>query len=300
MPRRACWMMLIGPGSYSQGLLGSFRQTGIPSGGSKDWVPESLQGVRLSTDRLASEVGHDGKVQFGNLGRGNHFMELQRDAEGILWIMVHSGSRGIGQEIAMHHMSQAKRSNTGLLYFEADRDAGRAYLHDAGWAVEYARESRARMLESATMLLEELYGIQSLPDTRFDSVHNFVRLERHEERDVYVHRKGANSAADGEMSIIPGSMGTASYHVSGRGHEEALSSCSHGAGRTMSRSDARGSISEKVLRRDMQGVYFDDSRARYLRDEAPGAYKEIDAVMRAQGDLVKQVRRLTLVLNHRG
>ncbi len=271
-----------------------------PLGRKADWLPESLSSVPLSHGKLTSAVHHNGRVQFGTLGRGNHFLEIQLAGEGGLWMMVHSGSRGIGQSIAGFHRKHAQRSNTGLLYFEADSHEGQAYLHDASWAMGYAKQSRARMLESATLLLEELYGVRGRLETCFDSVHNFVRLEKHQDHDVYVHRKGANSAGVGEWSIIPGSMGTASYHVSGRGNEDALRSCSHGAGRAMSRIEARTVITEKQLRRDMRGVHYNDTHAGHLCEEAPGAYKEIDGVMRAQSSLVKQERRLLPLLNSRG
>ncbi len=259
-----------------------------------------MQQAGLGATKEDLAVGHNGKVQFGTLGRGNHFLELQRDDEGNLWMMVHSGSRSIGQRIAGFHKKNAQISNTGLLYFEADSSAGQAYLHDASWAIAYAKQSRARMLESAALLLEELHGVRGIHGTFFDSVHNFVRQEKHENREVYVHRKGANSAAVGEWSIIPGSMGTVSYHVTGRGNRDALRSCSHGAGRAMSRTEARNAITVKQLIRDMRGVHYDRTHIGRLREEAPAAYKEIDAVMRAQNDLVRRERRIVPMLNHRG
>ncbi len=271
-----------------------------PLGGAPDWLPERLGDERLSSGKLSKKIRRDGSMQFGTLGRGNHFLELQADAEGQLWIMVHSGSRAMGQSIAEHHLDLAQRSNSGLLYLDADSDEGRAYQRDAEWAVDYARENRGRIIDSAAMLLEELCGVQVNRESLFDSVHNFVRLETHSGQEVYLHRKGACSAAEGELSIIPGSMGTASYHVVGRGKKRSLSSCSHGAGRAMSRSEARIAISEKRLKRAMHGILFDSSRASTFRDEAPEAYKEIDSVMRAQSDLVGQVRRLRPLLNHKG
>lgn len=222
------------------------------------------------------------------------------DNNDALWLMVHSGSRAMGQSIAKHHLAEAEKSNTGLLFFDEESDKGRAYLNDADWAVAYVRANRQRIMESAELVIDELFGLRGERSTFFDSVHNFVKKEKNGETTMLIHRKGANSAWEGESSIIPGSMGTASYHVIGRGSAEGLNSCSHGAGRAMGRSEARARISERQLKQEMGGIRFDENRSRYLLDEAPRAYKDIEAVMRAQRDLIRRVRRLRPIVNYKG
>jgi tRNA-splicing ligase RtcB len=242
-------------------------------------------------------------VQLGSLGRGNHFVELQRDDHGRLWAMVHTGSRGIGQRIRNWH-EPADGSQTGLRGLVVDSEEGQAYLADLEWALAYADENRQRILATLTEVLADTIGAQPLPDTLIACRHNFVRREHHEldgeARDVWVHRKGAISASLGEPGIIPGSMGTASYLVEGRGEPRSLCSSSHGAGRALARGEAFRTISSKQLRRELRGVCFDERLLDRLRDEAPGAYKDIGAVMRAQRELTCVVERLRPVLAFKG
>lgn len=269
-------------------------------GSRHDWIPRSLMQQKLSCWKINYARRKEGTLQFGTLGRGNHFLELQKDQDNRIWMMVHSGSRSMGQKIANYHLGNAMKSNTGFLYFEMKSEAGQCYLKDMGWALNYARENRTRILDSAVMLLSNLFGIEAEKETYFDSVHNFIRVEEHFGHTVVVHRKGANSAAKGEKSIVPGSMGTASFHVIGRGYRNALQSCSHGSGRSMSRAAAKARISQNVFQKSMRGITIDNSRMRYLIGEAPGAYKDIEAVMRAQNELVKRVNLLRPLLNYKG
>ncbi len=266
-----------------------------PLGTQSDWLPYSLLHADIRSSPIASALKRDGRVQFGTLGRGNHFLELQADEHDQLWVLVHSGSRGMGPVVAKTHRPLARPSNTGLLYFDASSKEGDDYLADM-----YARENRLRIIDSVLMLLDELCGVTAERTTFLDSTHNFIRKEKRGAIDMFVHRKGANSAFEGEPSVIPGSMGTASFHGLGRGNEEALNSCSHGAGRAMSRSFARHAVTEKRLNAEMKGVHFNRQQARLLLDEAPSAYKNIDIVMRAQKELVKQIRKLRPVLNYKG
>lgn len=239
----------------------------------------------------------DARLQVGTVGRGNHFVELQRDDEGALWAMVHTGSRGMGQAIREHHL---RRCNEGAVRTVcASSDAGRAYLQDVAWARAYAKANRAAILERLCVILADVLGAQSDEDTLVDADHNHVQLEAHGEP-LWVHRKGAQSAREGERGIIPGSMGTASYHVVGRGCADALCSSAHGAGRAISRSEARKTISRRKLAADTEGVWFDRRLMGKLREEAPAAYKDISAVMRAQRDLVRIVRELRPVLVYKG
>jgi tRNA-splicing ligase RtcB len=271
-----------------------------PGGLAEHSLPADLADRPLSTPALESIKRRTAGLQLGTLGRGNHFLELQADDDDRLWLMVHSGSRGLGQAIRDHHDAAAARLGGGLHGIPADSPAGAAYLADMTWALDYAARSRERLRERAAEVLWTCLKVQALPDTAFACHHNFVRREHHGGEDLWVHRKGAISARDGEPGVIPGSMGAPSYHVAGRGCADALCSSSHGAGRRMSRGEARRRISRDALLTQMRGVWFDHRAAEALRDEAPGAYKDIGAVMRAQRPLTRVVRTLRPVLCFKG
>jgi tRNA-splicing ligase RtcB len=224
--------------------------------------------------------------------------EFQTDEEGLLWMMIHSGSRAMGQLITEYHLRNAVK-DTPLAYLEADSDEGRAYLNDVAWAREYARQNRLSMLRMASELLRTLWSVDVDERSLIESDHNHVLQETHFGERLWVHRKGAQSAALGQPGVIPGSMGTASYHVVGRGCAESLNSASHGAGRALSRSEARSNVSVKALRRQMKGVFFDGSKAAAIRDEAPSAYKDIRRVMKAQRELVKIVRMVKPLISYK-
>jgi len=255
---------------------------------------------RLSCDRLQRLRGREGLVQLGTLGRGNHFLELQSDEQGRGWLMVHSGSRALGQCIRDHHLRGCESGRLGFRYLAADTAEGRAYLGDVAWALDYAKENRQRILDAAAEVIETVTGARALASTHLGCYHNYVERVEGSEAAIWVHRKGAISAREGEPGIIPGSMGTPSFHVRGRGNAQALWSSSHGAGRVMSRSDARARISVAALERQAKGVWFDRRLAKRLVDEAPAAYKDINKVMRAQGALTRIVRRLEPVLCYKG
>jgi len=156
------------------------------------------------------------------------------------------------------------------------------------------------MAEEVGLVLAKTLGAHVCWETVITTDHNHVSLERHMGRDLWVHRKGAMSARLGERGVLPGSMGSLSFHVEGRGHEEALCSSAHGAGRALSRTAARGKVTERAFRREMEGVWYDSRLAGKLRDEAPSAYKDIRAVLRAQKELVKVTRTLRPVLSYKG
>ena len=261
-------------------------------------LPEALG--RPTDAQLIRAAERDGRVQLGTLGRGNHFLEFQADEAGGLWLMVHSGSRAMGQAITERHLAAADRVSGGLRALEAASPRGQTYLADVGWAMNYARESRRAMIQAATAVVRKRLGACSVADSFIECDHNHVRRERHFGQEYWVHRKGANSAHAGEPGLIPGSMGTCSYHVAGRGCPEALCSSSHGAGRAMSRDQARRTIHVRDLERQLRGVLFDRRRAGELCEEAPEAYKDIKAVMRAQHALTAVVRVLRPVLCYKG
>jgi tRNA-splicing ligase RtcB (3'-phosphate/5'-hydroxy nucleic acid ligase) len=263
-------------------------------------LPDDLLARPLSCPRLEAEKQRDARVQFGSLGRGNHFLELQSDQSGRLWLMVHSGSRGIGQLVSSLHLNKCETQSNGLAFFDANSQAGADYINDMEWASRYAELNRLVMLKAASDILYNRFCVEADPQTLIQSNHNHVRREQHGGQQYLVHRKGAQSAHDGESGIVPGSMGTASFHVTGRGNAESLHSCSHGAGRRLSRTDAKKTVTARSLHQQMRSVWFDHNIASGLRDEAPSAYRDIHAVMRAQADLTRIERELRPILSYKG
>lgn len=241
-------------------------------------------------------------VQLGTLGGGNHFLEVTADEEDKLWFLTHSGSRHTGLRIANHYhkLAVALKPVRGLQTVDSlaslavDDQTGQDYLHDMAWAADFASANRARMLEA----MVRAFGLEFDEDRAIDVPHNYAWIEG-EGRDVrVVHRKGATSAKKGEIGVIPGSMGTASYIVRGLGNKESFESCSHGAGRQMSRKAAKERISEEVFASSLAGTYSRASMA-YV-DEAPAAYKDIDLVIERQADLIEVVTRLRPVITIKG
>jgi tRNA-splicing ligase RtcB len=236
--------------------------------------------------------------QTGTLGGGNHFLEIQRDEAGMLWLMVHSGSRNVGLKIATHYASLAKKMNArlgqsapiDLHWLPLSTSEGQGYLSDMQWAVGYALLNRKQMLRAAL-------GVLSLPfdEARMINIpHNYAAVEEHFGRMVVVHRKGATSARVDELGIVPGSMGAASYIVSGLGNPDAYSSCSHGAGRSMGRRQAKRTLSGSDFAQAVSHTFSNPNES-YI-DEAPQAYKNIDLVINAQDELVTVLHRLEPVI----
>jgi len=259
-------------------------------------LPGELLERPLSTPSLEKMKSRDGRLSFGTLGRGNHFIEVQRDTEGATWLTVHSGSRAAGPMIRAHHEAHAERDRSGLLWLDADSEAGRAYTGDCEWAARYARLNRDVLLRAASSVLADVLGAEPDDASLIACDHNHVRIEQHGGARLCVHRKGAMSLPAGTLGILPGSMGTSTFHIEGRGNGDALSSSAHGAGRCLSRSEARRHIGVKQLLEEAAGVWFDHRLAAGLCEEAPSAYKDVGAVVRAQRDLARVVRRLEPVL----
>lgn len=264
-----------------------------------DELPDGLEDRPLGDPRLETIRRRDGRYQFGTLGRGNHFVELQGDDTGDLWLMVHSGSRAMGQAITAHYERQVIRSESGHAWLPLD-GAGRSYVADAEWAERYAAANRLAMVRAVESILADLVGARADWSTLIHSNHNHVRQETHDGLSFWVHRKGALPAAAEEPGVIPGSMGTRSFHVTGRGCGASLNSSSHGAGRTLTRDQARRSISPRQLDRELRGVWFDPRMTDALRDEAPSAYKDIGKVMKAQRGLTRILRELRPLLTYKG
>src|SRR5262249_28682480 len=218
---------------------------------------------------------------------------------GETWLMIHTGSRGLGQAVFAHHARNASSDATKLLVLDAETDAGRAYVADADWALRYASANRRAILSACDEVLRARLRVGVELSTVVDVPHNFLRSEEHFGERFWVHRKSALSAASGELTLVPGSMAGPSFHVIGRGSAESLDSCAHGAGRSMSRSEARRTVTPASLRRQMRAVTFDERAENALVEEAPEAYKDPRAVMRAQRELDKTVRELRPVINYK-
>lgn len=260
-------------------------------------LPEPLRPAQLSTHALAHAFHGLGTRHLGTLGGGNHFVEFQRDSGGRLWVSVHSGSRGVGAAIAAHHSRKASQGScTGLLpFFERGSPEERAFWGDLTCAIAFAAHNRAYMLDLAVRSVEQVLGVRMIHGERYDLPHNLIAEECHGGRSLVVHRKGAMPAHAGARGLVPGSMGTASYLVEGLGAAASFASCSHGAGRRLSRTEARRTISPKELLRQIAHVVWHDAGGqmpRALVEEAPAAYKDIKQVIAEQADLVRPLLRL--------
>ena len=250
------------------------------------------------------DLGH-----LGTLGTGNHFIEVCLDEAGHVWLMLHSGSRGVGNRIGSHFISLAKEDmrrffihlpEQDLAYLPEGSDVFRDYLHAVSWAQEYAAANRELMLRSTVEALQasgELPGFE-LWEGAVNCHHNYVSREHHYGKDVLVTRKGAVRAREGDLGIIPGSMGARSYIVRGKGNAESFNSCSHGAGRVMSREAAKRRFTLEDHAQATAGI--ECRKDADVIDETPGAYKPIDAVMAAQADLVDIVHTLRQVVCVKG
>ncbi|MFO0755498.1 MAG: RtcB family protein [Byssovorax sp.] len=244
------------------------------------------------------------RTQLGTLGGGNHFFELCLDTEQNVWIMLHSGSRNIGKELAEIHIARAKKlshnrdlPDRDLAVFLAGTPEMAAYRRDLFWAQRYARANREVMLELALDALRSHFPQLTTGEAIFCH-HNYVAEEHHYGCDVLVTRKGAIRAGRGDMGIIPGSMGTRSYIVRGLGSAESFESASHGAGRKMSRGEAKRRFSVKDLMKQTEGIECRKDSG--VIDEIPAAYKSIERVMENQADLVEIVTELRQVLCIKG
>ncbi|MFL5356139.1 RtcB family protein [Archangium sp.] len=263
------------------------RGSGLP-------LPPGLQAASLSTHRLQKDWERLAPRHLATLGGGNHFLELDRDGGGDLWLLIHSGSRGVGSAIAAHHLRVAAARGEGSLPgLRTDSSEGAACLADMEWACRFARANREVLAVRAVEVLAEALGCEPEPGASVDVHHNHVAEETHGGRVLLVHRKGAVGLEAGERGLIPGSMGTASYVVEGRGEPRAFRSCSHGAGRVLTRSEARARIRPAALEHAMRRVVFDRGRVEDLVEEAPEAYRDIAEVLEDEADLVTPVSRLT-------
>lgn len=246
---------------------------------------------------------NNAKRSLGTLGGGNHFIEIQKSSDGRIWIMLHSGSRNLGKQVAAYYNKIAIYSNRKkgyeelikqeLAFLEIDSEEGKKYLNEMRFCVDYALANRKLMMERIKRAFEK--NIKKIEWHDFINIaHNYASFETHFGEDAIVHRKGATQAKIGQTGIIPGSQGTKSYIVEGLGNPESFESCSHGAGRKMGRNEAirKLNLKEEIEKLNKKGIVH-AIRNRKDLDEASGAYKDISEVMENQKDLVKIILELT-------
>ena len=250
-------------------------------------------------DNLASTAYN----QLGSLGSGNHFLEVCLDGSDSVWLVLHSGSRGVGNKLADRHIKLAKAQHQSLedpdlAYFLEGTAEFESYISDMLWSQDYARENREIMMSAA---LADFFRFtrDGVVKGRVNCHHNFTQREEHQGRMLWVTRKGAIEADSGRWGVIPGSMGTRSYIVKGLGNPDSYNSSSHGAGRRMSRTQAKKNLTQESLTEAMEGKAWNQN-ARALLDEHPAAYKDIDAVMESQKDLIQVIHTLHQVVNYKG
>jgi tRNA-splicing ligase RtcB len=290
--------------------LGKWFQKVDQSGHRWKQQEASLRWMKQHETRRVAENGltEKGAIQLGTLGSGNHFFEVCLDERDVVWLLLHSGSRGIGNTLATIHIKKAQElakdlhiplEDVDLAYFTTKMPEFSEYMEDLLFAQEYALENRNAMLNAALIELFAFVAHGRVVNI-INNHHNYTAREHHFGRDMWITRKGAIRAREGDKGVIPGSMGAKSYIVVGKGNPSSYMSCAHGAGRRMSRNQARKTISTDVLFRQMAGRVWLDRNARDLLDEAPDAYKDIKEVMEAQSDLVKPIHELRQILNYKG
>lgn len=275
-----------------------------------DFMPVSQPSTELTREQRNTAV-----TQFGTLGSGNHFVEVCLDETDNVWVVLHSGSRGIGNQLATWHINEAKGlmkklfiklEDPDLAYFVEQTPEFNAYIADLIWAQAYAMGNREAMMDQALLSLREIVFGKSLlanmffEEDRINCHHNYTEQENHMGQNVWLTRKGAIRARTGDLGIIPGSMGTSSYIVEGLGNPASYNSCSHGAGRRMSRGSAKKTLDQATFEAQMAGKTWNSDRAESLLDEAPFSYKDIDQVMADQKDLVRIVHTLHQIFNYKG
>lgn len=261
------------------------------------WLPNPFEGV----SKIVWREFESARKQVGTLGGGNHFIEIQKGSDSYIWIMIHSGSRNVGKQVADHYNRVAKALNEKwcvgipkewqLAFLPLSCREGQHYIDEMNWCVEFAKKSRELMMSNVLGIVAKVLHTE-ITTKWIDVAHNYARVEPHYGQQLVVHRKGATYAGKHEQGIIPGSQGTSSYIVEGLGNALSFESCSHGAGRTMGRKHAKEILDLETEQAKMGNIIHSMNGKNSL-DEAPGAYKNIDVVMHHQRDLVKIVTELT-------
>ena len=277
-------------------ILGKIREM-VPLGFNhqKKAHPQAMPDAEIIPRGIAEREYESATYQVGTLGGGNHFIEIQKGSDGYVWVMIHSGSRNIGKQVADHYNNKAKQLNQrnnmllpkgyDLAYLQTSSKEGQAYLKEMQYCLSFAKANRDYMLKIIKNIFYDQTGCDFSDEVNIH--HNYAAREIHFNKEVYVHRKGATSARKGERGIIPGSQGNNSYIVRGKGNPESFMSCSHGAGRKMGRKQAIRTLDfeKECWSLNEKGILHSIRHRRDL-DEAPSAYKDIQAVMEQQQDLV--------------
>jgi tRNA-splicing ligase RtcB len=290
------------------GLLGGI-EANVPAGVGKGHSQSRFELVPMHYPvDLTPKEWEAANTQIGSLGSGNHFVEVCLDEREVVWVVLHSGSRGVGNQIAQRHISKAKKlmkqyfidlPDPDLAYLIEGTTEFQWYISEMMWAQDYALTNRELMMDAVLKQLQ--LRTRYFEDAqRINCHHNFTQMENHHGKNLWITRKGAIQAREGDLGVIPGSMGTRSYIVSGLGNTASYNSCSHGAGRRMSRGQARRKLDLQSFKDSMAGKAWLEDKAEKLLDEDPRSYKDIDVVMADQTDLVKIEHTLSQILNYKG
>lgn len=290
-------------------IMGKIRKT-IPLGFNhhKEAQSEEFMPINKEYSKLIESEMNSARKQIGTLGGGNHFIEIQKDEEGKVYVMLHSGSRNLGKKVCDYYNKLAIELNKKwassipdsyeLNFLPISSDEGKNYIKDMNYCLDFAKCNRNHMMLKIIEIIRDVFKEKGTEINKdyfniFDIHHNYAILENHFGEEVWVHRKGATLAEVGTKGLIPGSQGTASYVVEGLGNSESFNSCSHGAGRKMGRKEAERTLNleEEKKRLEDKGILH-AIRGKSDLEEAAGAYKDIDMVMENQKDLVKIVKKL--------
>ena len=318
IPVKALKETMTGSGNLVQGIVGDILRN-IPVGFAHHKTPMPCYTLDRAMEELSlyeadSELLGQldaGYFQVGTLGGGNHFIELQEDEEGFLSVMLHSGSRHFGKSVCDYFHQKAREQNCRwysqvpdeyrLAFLPVDTPEGRQYLNWMNLSMDFARENREKLMLAVKAVLEKWIGRYTDLELKYEEEinchHNYAALENHFGENVWVHRKGAVRAREGELTVIPGAMGSYSYVVRGLGNPESFCTSSHGAGRAYSRRGAMEAFSCEEVMVDLknQGVILGKKNKKDVAEESRFAYKDIDRVMEHQKDLVEPVRRLRTI-----
>lgn len=291
----------VGPGAGWAGKKG-----GVPAIVDTHWKKLDTR-FKTLTDKTPHLEDENHRIHLGSLGGGNHFIELCLDEDNRVWVMLHSGSRGIGNAIGRYYIDKAREvletsgygvPDKDLAWFDEGTPLFRDYIEAMLWAQDYAVENRKVMMQRVLMTLREYLPPFTMEKEAINCHHNFAAREHHFGEDVWITRKGATSAKLDELGIIPGSMGAKSFIVRGKGNPQSFCSCSHGAGRRLSRGKAKATFTVEDHARMTEGVECRKDSG--VIDETPGAYKDIDAVIAAEADLIEVVHTLKQVMCIKG
>jgi len=299
-------------------IMGEIRKV-IPLGFNKHdngqdecLIPYRLLSEMIEKYPVVSKEYNNALKSLGTLGGGNHFIEIQKGSDGYIWIMIHSGSRNLGKQVADYYNKLAVELNRKwfsdvpkeweLAFLPVDSEEGQSYIREMNYCVDFALANRQLMMDRIMEIFKNIIGsdFNNITSEEFNDVdiiniaHNYAKIENHFGENVWVHRKGATLATENTIGIIPGSQGTKSYIVKGKGNKESFMSCSHGAGRKMSRTQAieELDLEKEIKMLDDLGVIHGIRNKEDL-DEAPSSYKNIDEVMENQKDLVEILVELT-------